>query len=284
MSVKYEVFRYIKIVLGCLLASIPMPFFLLPNNVVLGGVGGVSQIIYHFTGFPPGIMFFLFNIPIFLVATKSLGKPFIFRALLSVVLSSFVIDFFRMFNFVATTDPFLVALYSGILIGVGVGLLLSADSSAGGIDVLAKMIHKKRPDLSLGQVIMMFDFSVITLGVFVFRSLDLAMYAFFTIFIMIQIIDFILSFGRHAEVCYIITKQKDLLQNSIVDTLKHGVTILPAVGGYSGDEKTVLICAIRNKKQIITLKKLVHELDPDAFFYIHGTKNIFGHGFTSFHA
>ena len=279
-----KLFRYVKIFVGAALIGIALHFFLIPNNIVLGGVSGLTVILHYLTGIPAGVIFFGINFPVFLIAFRSLGKDYILHAFLGIALCSIIVDVLAFLPFVATSDIFLISIYSAVLIGFGVGLVLSANSSAGGSDIIARMVNKKRPDFSVGLVILIFDFTVVAIGVAVFRNLNHALYAFFTIFLLIQIINFVLSFHRHGKVCYIITEKGEEIQQAIVHILQQGATAIEAEGCYSGKEKNMLICVIRQKQEMIKLKRTVKEIDPDAFVIIHDAKEVFGQKFAAFDA
>jgi len=281
MDKRAVLLTYTKIILGSLIASLPMPFLLVPNNVVLGGVGGLTVIVHHFTGWPLGVLLFALNAPLFVLAFFFLGRAFIARAFLGVLSSSVFVQLFSMIDFVLTYDPLLIALVSGVLIGVGAGLFISAGGSGGGIDLLARMVMKKFPDrFSMGQVIMCFDFSIVLLGAFVFRRLDNAIYALLTIFIIVKLVDLILYGINYAKVAYIISEHGDDIRQLLMDNTTRGVTILRGEGGYSGREKSVLICAIKQKQQITELKRIVYSADPSAFMIIQEAREVFGLGFS----
>ena len=279
MNVKAEVISYIKILIGSALTAITLPLFLLPNNVVLGGIGGITVILYRLFALPPGLMMLLINAPIFLLAFFHLGRAFLIKASVGVLLSSVLIQVLTPLNFPATADPFLVTVYSGILIGIGAGLILSTGSSGGGVDILARVIRKKYPNFSIGQLILIFDFCVVLTGALVFGRWDNAMYAMLTIFIIIKIIDAILYGINYAKVVHIISEHGDAIGERIVQEMVRGVTILRGVGGYSGREKSVLICAIKQKQQITEIKRIVYSVDPDAFIIIHEAREVLGRGF-----
>ena len=272
---------YTKIILGSLIVSLPMPFLLVPNDVVLGGIGGLTVIVYHFTGWPLGVLTLALNAPFFILAFFFLGRSFIAKAFLGVFSVSVFIQLFSMIDFVLTRDPLLIALVSGVLIGIGAGLFISAGGSGGGIDLLARMIMKKFPDrFSMGQIIMCFDFSIVFLGAAIFRRLDNAIYALLTIFIVIKLIDLILYGINYAKVAYIISEQGDEIRQLLMANTTRGVTILRGEGGYSGREKSVLLCAIKQKSQITELRRIVYSADPDAFMIIQEAREVFGLGFS----
>ena len=277
-----KLLRYIKIFVGAALIGVALHFFLIPNHIVLGGVSGLTVILHYVTGIPAGIIFFGINFPAFIFALRYLGKDYVLHAFLGIAVCSIVVDLLAFIPFVATDDIFLISIYCALLIGTGVGLVLSANSSAGASDIIARMVNKKRPDFSVALLILIFDFTVIAIGIVVFRNLNNALYAFFTIFLLIQIINFILSSHRHGKICYIITEKGDEIQKAIVHMLHQGATAIEAQGCYSGNEKNMLICAIRQKQEIIKLKRTIKEIDPDAFVFIHDAKEVFGQKFAAF--
>jgi len=280
MNRKAELISCLKILIGAFIVSIPMPFLLVPNNLVLGGIGGITVIIHHYTGWPLGVLLMALNAPIFVFAWFFLGRKYIAKAFLGVFSSSVFVQILSMFDFVLTYDILLVALVSGVLIGIGAGLLLSAGGSGGGIDLIVRMILKKFPDrFSMGQIIMVFDFSIVALGAFVFRRLDNAIYALLTIFIIIKLVDLILYGINYAKVAYIISEHGDEIRHLLMESTTRGVTILRGEGGYSKREKSVLICAIKQKQQITELKRIVYAADPEAFMIIQEAREVFGLGF-----
>lgn len=271
--------KYIRWLAGSVLFAVGFQFFLLPNNVLLGGVSGLSMIAHHLTGFPAGVLLFVFNVPLFLISARVLGKKAVLTALCGAALNSVLIDLAALSGIVATTDVLLAAVYGGAIIGTGLGLMFSVGASGGGSDLIARMFRTRRPDISLGRFIMLIDAAVITLGAFTLQRFDSAMYALLTILISNRIIDAILYGVNYAKVAYIITNQGDMLKDEIMQSLQRGVTILPAVGGYSGEDKTVLLCAIKQNQQITELKRLVEEIDPGAFIIIQNTREVQGNGF-----
>jgi len=275
-----QVLSYIKILIGSALCAIPLPLFLLPNNVVLGGVGGITVILYQLMGWPPGLLMIILNAPAFLLAFFHLGRQFFIKASVGVLISSILVQILTPLNIPATHDPLLVAVYSGLLIGVGAGIILTAGSSGGGMDMVARVILQKYPDrFSLGQIIMFFDFCVILAGALIFQRWDNAMYAMITIFIIIKIVDAILYGVNFAKVAYIISEEGDAIVTRIMQEMVRGVTVLRGEGGYSGREKSVLICAIKQKQQITELKRIVYGVDPNAFIIIQEAREVLGSGF-----
>ena len=182
-----------KIVLGGALLAIGVQFFQVPNNLVVGGVSGLAIIASHLIGISTGLLFFALNLLLFLVALPDLGFKFMLVSLLGVLISSVLIEAFSLLHFAATYDLILVSVFSGLFVGAGVGIILSADSSAGGTDAVARVIQKRLPGMTLGKVILCIDSSIIIAGALLFRQLDLTLYALISAYILKRVIDAILE-------------------------------------------------------------------------------------------
>jgi len=183
---------FAKIVLGGALIALGVQFLLAPNHMVIGGVSGLAIIIHHLTALPTGALFFLINAPLFLLGLRGFGLRFTLTALFGVVVTSVLIDTMAFLDFTLTYELPLVAIFGGVIVGAGVGLTLSAGSSASGADILARLIHKRRPNMTLGLLILLIDGSVIFAGAFVFREIELSLYAIVSAYILKRVVDGIL--------------------------------------------------------------------------------------------
>jgi len=250
--------------------------------MVLGGVSGLATIVHYLTGWPAGMLIALINVPIFVLALIFCGRSLVLYSFLGVITTSVLVDAFAVIGFVVTDNLLLVAVYSGVLVGTGGGLLLSAGASAGGTDLAARVIHTKWPNRSLGQFILILDASIVALGALVFRRYESALFAGIAIFIMIRIVDYMLYDRDMAKLVYIISESHgDEIREKITRDMKRGVTILHGAGGHSGREKMVLLCALKGKLHIIRLKRDVKLIDPDAFVIISDAKEVVGRGFSN---
>jgi len=182
-----------KIILGGALIAVGVQFFLVPNQMVIGGISGLAIILHYVTGLPTGALIFLINAPIFLLTLRSLGLRFILTALVGIVTTSILVDAMAFLGFSATHDLILVTIFAGLTIGAGVGLIIAAGSSAGGTDMIARLVHKRRPGVSIGTGILVTDGLIIIAGALVFRDIDMALYAILSAYILKRIIDLILS-------------------------------------------------------------------------------------------
>ena len=193
MSLAKQSALFGRVVLGGLMIAFGIQFFLVPNNLVIGGVSGFAIILNHLTGLPTGLLFFLINAPVFIFALRQFGFRFILISMLGIITTSILIDLIAFWGFTATNELILVAIFGGLLIGAGVGLIISVGSSAGAVDMLARLLQVKRPDLTLGHLILCIDGTIILIGALVFQQIDLALYAVISVYILKRTIDAILS-------------------------------------------------------------------------------------------
>lgn len=274
-----KLLRYVKIVGGVTLTSISMRFFLIPNNMVLGGISGLTVVLHYITGLPAGALLFLLNLPLFILALCVLGKDYLLHAFLGITLASIIVDLLAFIPFVATTDPFLIAIGSAVLIGFGAGLIISAKASAGGFDMLARVIHKKHPSLSFSKMILFFDFIVVAVGIFVFRDFERALYAFFTIFLLIQILEFVLSSERRGKICYISTEKAEEIKQAISEKYAGRNTPIHVQVLQRASGEHTLLCSVKRKADLIEIKRIVSKVDPLAFLIITNANEILGQHF-----
>jgi uncharacterized membrane-anchored protein YitT (DUF2179 family) len=269
---------YGKIVLGSVLYGIGFQYFLYPNAIIVGGVSGLAMIINYLTRLPVGVMSIVLNIPLFLLAWKKLGFRFIWYSLLGTVLSSAAIDLLSLLPVSVTSEPMLAAVYGGVIKGFGLGLVYSAGATTGGVDICAKLVRQRRPDLRFGTLLLGFDVIVIVAFALIFRKFDSAMYAIITMFILSKVVDLVLYGLTTSKVCYIISDESDKVKNAIVEKLHRGVTMLKGVGAWSGKDKQVILCVIK-QQQIVEIRQIVRGIDEAAFMIISDARDVFGNGF-----
>ena len=182
-----------KIALGGLAIAIGIQFFLVPNQLIIGGISGLAIMINYITGLPTGLSFFIINAIVFLFALRQFGVRFILVCLFGVAVTSILVDAIAFLGFVATQELILATVFGGLLIGVGVGLILSAGSCSSGVDMMARLLREKRPNLSFGYLILCIDGVIIIIGALVFRQIDLALYAIISVYILKRAVDYTLS-------------------------------------------------------------------------------------------
>lgn len=271
------VIGYVYIVLGCMIGGASYPLFLVPNEIAPGGLTGVATVLNYLFGLPVGLTSMVLNVPLFLMGYKLLGGSFALRSLIATVLFSLFIDLFR---FPPLTDDVLLAsVYGAIMLGVGLGLILRGGATTGGSDMIAKLVHHRLPFITVGAVIMLVDCLVIVLAAFT-MSTRAALYSLICIFVSAKVIDLVLAGLGSAKMCFVVSRESDVICSRIMTELERGVTLLPAIGGYTGKETKALISVV-DQKEVMKVKRIVREADGRAFMFITDTHETLGEGFRS---
>lgn len=271
------VIGYVYIVLGCIVGGAAYPLFLVPNGIAPGGLTGVATVLNYLFGAPVGVTSLLMNVPLFLMGYKLMGGSFAFRSMIATVLFSLLIDLFR---FPALTDDVLLAsVYGAILLGVGLGLILRGGATTGGSDMIAKLVHHRMSFVSVGMILLFVDCTVIALAAFT-MSTRAALYSLICIFVSSKVIDLVLAGFGSAKMCFVVSAQSAEIAGRIMKELDRGVTLLPAVGGYTGKETKALISVV-DQKEVLAVKRIVREADARAFMFITDTHETLGEGFRS---
>jgi len=273
-----HVFNYFKLLIGCVIYSVGFSFLLYPAKLVSGGITGISMIINLITTFPVGILIIIFNIPIFIIGFRQLGLKFMIDSVLGVVLTSVFIDLLQPLQIVLTSDPLLSALIGGTIDGIGIGIVFSVGATTGGTDIIAKLVRLSRPDFNIGQIQIALNVTVLFAYVAIFGDYERAMYSVIAMVASSHVVDLVLYGFNYGKLIYIISDRYDLIGHKITEELERGVTILHGAGAYSGEEKAVLMVAIK-RRQIVDIRKIVAQIDPLAFVIVTETKEVIGLGF-----
>lgn len=273
--------RYATITVGCLIYAIAFNWCFAPTNISYGGFTGVAQIIHAFLGFPSiGVTVFLMNIPLFLAGWKLLGGSGLVSNLYGMAVSSLFVDLVATLHPFQPMDLLLSSIYGGVLQGVGIGTIVACGASTGGTDLLARLLKFPFPWLPMGKLLMVLDLAVISSNALVFRELNNALYGLIALYISTTVMDTVLYGLDKSKVAYIISDHYKEIAQAILD-LERGVTLLQATGGWSGEEKQVLMVAL-SQREIVQIKKLVHELDERAFLIVCDAHEVLGEGFREY--
>ena len=269
---------YVKILIGSALYAAGFQFFLYPNAIVTGGVTGIAMIVNYLSGFPVGVMTLVINVPLFIFSWKKFGLSFILASLAGTVFSSVMVDLFALIPLEVTHEPLLGAIYGGIIKGFGLGIVYHTGATTGGVDIVAKFLRRKYQHINFSTFILALDAAVIAAFAIAFQRYDSAMYAIICMFIAAKVIDLVLYGAVNSKVCYIITDKSDEIKDGIVNGLHRGVTFLRGEGAWSGQEKHVILCVIK-QSQIVELKHLIDAVDDKAFVIVSDSREVFGNGF-----
>lgn len=264
--------RTLGMLIGAAFVSIGLEIFLVPNNIIDGGIVGISIILSHLTGFTLGIFLFLLNLPFLLVGYKQIGKTFALSTLFGVSMMSVGTALLHDIP-VLTEDLLLASVFGGIILGVGVGLVIRNGGSLDGTEIIAILFNKKSP-FSVGEIVMFFNLFILGSAGFVF-GWDRAMYSLIAYYIAFKMIDITIEGFEESKSVWIISDFHQEVGDALQARLGRGVTYLSGEGGYSGDDKKVIFCVITRLEQA-KLKSIVEEIDPTAFLAIGNIHDIKG--------
>jgi uncharacterized membrane-anchored protein YitT (DUF2179 family) len=280
MKLSWESIRdYLLITAGALLQALALRLFLVPAHLVNGGVSGLAQLINYYTGWPLGLMILLGNLPLFIIGWRLLGGPrFAFRTAYAVAAVAFLTDFLVLFlpSTGLTDDLALNALYGGLVSGVGYGLVYRGQGTSGGTDILARILQHWR-GVSLSTSYLLTDALIMFLAGLAF-SWENALYALVMLYVSGLAAEGTTAGSNAVRTALIVTNQPGRVADLILHEMERGVTLLPARGGYTGEERTVLYTVV-TRSEIVRIKALVRQADPAAFMVIGQAHEALGEGF-----
>ncbi len=284
---------YLWITLGSVLTAASINIFLVPYKIAPGGISGIATVLYYLSNgiLPVGTTMLAMNVPLFLLGMKFIGGRFTIRTLYSAILLSAIIDFTASFSqhiinsnmslingTGAAADLLLYSISGGTLMGIGLGIVFRFGATTGGSDLAARITNYFKPNLTMGQIIMFIDTSVIIFASISFRSFQLGLYAIVALFTSSRVIDAILEGVSFAKAVFIISDSADEIAKRIMDELDRGVTGLNGIGMYTGEKKNVLMC-ILHRGQLPALKQLAKEVDEKSFVFLTDIREVLGEGF-----
>ncbi len=270
---------------GTALAGFAVAVFITPAKIASGGVNGVATIIYHLSGWDTGLVMLCISIPLFLLGMSIFGKTYGAKSLAGTLLLSLWVSLFGQLTgyngflpYVDRMDTLLSAIFGGVLLGSGIGIVMRSGSNTGGTDILAQILFRFTP-LPLGTALFVCDASVIVLGAVVF-GLERALFAVITLYLSGQMVNFVvMNLGtKYAKTAYIVSERHEAIGKRIITELHHGGTLISGVGIFTGRERTMLLAVVHNQ-QINHLTQIVHQEDPTAFMFVHETYQALGEGF-----
>ena len=266
------------ITLGAVIYALAFDWFVDPNQLAMGGVTGLAQIVNALVPvLPVGVLSILVNVPLFLAGWRLLGGRLLVSSLYAMAVSSLAIDVIAWMHTFPPMDPILATLYGGAGMGVGLGLVFSQGATTGGTDIIGKLLKLKFPWLPIGKLVMIPDMVVVILAAVVFGTVNAALYGLIQMYLLSKVMDMILYGWDTSRVAYIITDRWEETVQGLLD-MNRGVTLLQGKGAYTGAEKQVLLVAFR-QREIVPIKRMLREIDPKAFFIVCDAHEILGEGF-----
>lgn len=274
-DVRESIVEYVYVIVGAAIIAIGFNVFLLPNQVASGGVSGISTILNGLFGWSPGFVQYAFNIPLFIAGILLLGKRFGIKSFIGTVTLPFIVLLTNSWS-PWTDNPLLGALFGGIVVGIGIGLVFKGNASTGGTDLLAQIITKYT-GITLGTSVLLID-GIIAISAAIVFDLEKGLYALIGLYVTTKTIDIIQLGFSQSKMIYIITMKQDEVRDAIYAEINRGVTKLPAIGGYTGEARPVLMVVVY-QTEFTKLKQLIKNVDPSAFVIVSNAYEVLGEGF-----
>ena len=276
-NIKEFFFDILVFVVASTAFSVGINCFLARNNILNGGFTGIATILNYLFEIPIGVAIFIMNTPLLIIAFKKLGVKFVFRTFLVIAISSVIIDL-GAFLPVYKNDLLLSSIFGGVLSGLSLGIIFMRNATTGGVDIIAKLIKLRHPHITLGKSIFILDAIVIIAGGFVYGNFESMLYATISIFVSAQVLDYVIFGISRGAMIIIISDKNDEIRNMLIGDLDRGVTVLKGQGGYSNQDKNVLLCACYDNQAHKLIKK-IKSTDENAFLVVTQSKQILGNGF-----
>ena len=267
----------IETLIGALIMAIGTSLFLLPNQLSSGGVAGIATIFYYLLKIPMGTTMLAFNVPLFAFAVYKIGKNFFIKSMIGTIGFSIFVDIFDKFE-ALTNDRFLACIYGGIIMGLGTAVLLKANSSTGGSDLVSYLAKSYKPELRTSNIIVIIDAVIVALNVIFFKEVEIGLYSAIAIYIMGKIIDVFFEGIYFTKLIFIISDKNEKIAYEIGETIKRGTTGLLGKGMYTKKDKLVLMCAA-SRGDVAKVKNIARKIDPKSFIIITNSREVVGQGF-----
>ena len=277
LRLKKYFFEILQIIIGTFFMAVAVSLFLLPNQLSSGGFTGIATILYYFLKLPMGFTILALNIPIFILAFIKKGKSFVLKGIIGTVFLSVFIDALDQYQ-ALTTDSFLACIYGGIIMGVGTSIILRANASTGGSDMLAYVIREYKPNYRTGNLIVIIDTVIIILNAIFFRKIEIGLYSAITIYLMGKVIDILFEGINFTKLIYIISDKYLTISDEIIKEIERGTTGIYAKGMYTNEEKMMLLC-VASRNEAMRIKQNKKKIDPRSFVIISNAREAYGLGF-----
>lgn len=277
LKVKEFLIDMIYLTLGCAIMAIGTAVFLLPNQLSTGGFTGIATIFYYLFHFSMGIVILALNIPFFILAFFKIGKKLVIKSIIGTSLLSFFIDLFEKIP-TLTNDRLLACIYGGIFIGFGLALVLKANASTGGTDLITYIARAYKPYMKTSNIIVVVDVIIIGINVIFFKKVEIGLYSAISIYLMGKMIDIVFEGINFTKMVYIISQKYEEISKEIDKQLQRGSTGIYAKGMYTNTDKMMLMC-VGARNEVARMKQIATQIDPKAFIIISNARETWGKGF-----
>lgn len=278
-NLKEIIIEALGMILGCILISFGINMFFSPNTIAPGGLSGLSVVLSKISGLTVSTVMLIIGVPLIIFSIKILGKLNALKTLAGMLLLSFSVKLTSPLSQITVTEDVLLAAITGALVlGLGQGLILRLDGSTGGTDLIALMVNKVAPSISISKCLIFIDGAVVLSSGLVNKNIETGLYSAISLYIIVKMIDFMIAGFDYSKEFMIITNKKEKLRDVILNDVKRGMTIIDGRGAYSDTNKSILIVVVK-KNQEVHLKKLIKKIDKDAFIIVSDVHEVFGEGF-----
>ena len=278
ISVRDPMLDLLFTVIGTALVRVALSIFTGPNDIAPGGVSGMATALAFITPIRVSVWTLMMNIPLMVAAWRRLGPRALFYTLIATLLLSFFIEIGARFLPQYTTDHLVASLMGGVVSGLGMGILFVRGISTGGTDLLALILKKLLPNVPTGTLLMFVDVTVVAIATLIFRDFDVAIYSSITIFVCSKVIDTITQGVDYAKVIYTVTEHGEAVVQALNEQTDRGSTLIPAIGGYTGGSKQIVMTVTRRSVVAQTLR-IIRQTDPKSFTFVMDSTEVHGEGF-----
>ncbi|MEI4768376.1 YitT family protein [Psychrobacillus sp. FJAT-51614] len=280
MGIGLKLKNIIAIIIGSAIYSFGFVHFNMQNELGEGGFSGITLVLYFVFNWDPALMNLLLNIPMFIIGWKLLGRKMFAYTVLGTLSVSVFLKIFHVYEFQLglKDDLFLVSLFAGVFVGIGLGIIFRFGGTTGGVDIIARLVFKYK-GWSMGKTMFLFDAFVILLSWLTFLDERSMMYTLVAVFVGARVIDFVQEGAYSARGAFIISEHQNEIADRITEIMDRGVTIFRGHGHFTKNEREILYCVVA-KNEITALKSIITSVDPHAFVSLMDVHDVMGEGFT----
>ncbi len=265
-------------IIGSSAYSVAVIMFLSANEISPGGLTGIATALNYLFHLPIGTVVFLLNIPVLIVGFFKFGKYFILKTAIATIFVSVLLDIFEIILPQTKIDLILASVFGGLLMGFGISLIMLRGGTTGGVDIIAKLINRRFSHIGIGRIMLIIDACVVALSAFVYKNTQSALYSVVSLYASSRIMDLLLYGADRGKIVYIISDKTQDIVSDIMTVVRRGVTVIDAKGGFSGENKKMIMCTVRMNEVALVVKNC-RKHDDNAFIVVGEAGEIIGNGF-----
>lgn len=263
---------------GGFIYAVAVLLFLSGNEISPGGITGIATILNYLFLLPVGTVVFILNIPLLVVGFIKFGGIFIVKTAVATLVMSLTLDISGVFLPTLKLDPVLASVFGGLLMGLGLSFFMLRGATTGGSDIVAMLINRRSPHLTVGRMMLLVDAVIVVGSAFVYRNIESALYSVIALYAQSKIMDIILYGADKGKIIYVITDKPEAMSEQIMSLVSRGITAINVTGAYTGNSKKMLMCTVR-RNEVSAVCGLIRKNDPGAFVVIADAGEIYGEGF-----